>query len=128
MWNSLARPRSVVHASLATYNVVLGNSGKPVTLETSRLMKFVMQVFRGKELAKIWSPELAKSRSRECTVVWGPELSKSRSRGGAMPRNLEPANPRSREFVKTQSHEPAEPRTSGICEIRECDGGLIRES
>jgi hypothetical protein len=33
---------------------LLGNSGKPVTLETSRLMKFVMQVFRGKELTKIW--------------------------------------------------------------------------
>jgi hypothetical protein len=43
-------------------------------------------------------------------------------------QNLEPAKPRSREFVKTQSHEPVEPRTSGICEIREYDGGRVRES
>jgi hypothetical protein len=83
-------------------------------------MKFVMQVFRGKELTK--------SRSRECAMVWGPELSKPRSRERAMAQNLEPAKPRSHEFVKTQSHEPAEPRTSGICGIRECDGGRIRES
>jgi hypothetical protein len=56
---------------------LLGNSGKTVTLETSRLMKFVMGVFRGKELTKIWSLELTKSRSRE----------------RAMARNLEPAKP-----------------------------------
>jgi hypothetical protein len=34
-------------------NKLLGNSEKSVTLETSRLMKFVMQDFRGKELTKI---------------------------------------------------------------------------
>jgi hypothetical protein len=61
-----------------------GNSGKLVTLETSRLMKFVMQVFRSKELAKIWNLELTKSRSRESAVVWNPELSKPRSREHAM--------------------------------------------
>jgi hypothetical protein len=103
--------------------LVLGNSGKPVTLEMSRLMKFVMQVFRGKELTKIWSLELTKSRSRECAVDWSLEPSKSRSHESAMARNLEPAKPWSREFVKTQSHEPAKPRTSGICEIRGYDGG-----
>jgi hypothetical protein len=61
-------------------------------------------------------------------VVWNPELSKPRSRERAMARNLEPAKPRSREFVKNHSHEPAEPRTWGICEIREYDGGRVRES
>jgi hypothetical protein len=40
--------------------LVLGNSGKPVTLETSRFMKFVKYVFRNKELAKIWNLEPAK--------------------------------------------------------------------
>jgi hypothetical protein len=75
--------------------LLLGNSGKPVTLETSGLMKFVMQVFMGKELAKICSLELTKSRSRECAVVWSPELSKPRSRERALARNLEPAKPRS---------------------------------
>jgi hypothetical protein len=73
--------------------LVDGNSGKPVTLETSRLMKFVMQVFRGKELTKIWSPELTKSRSRECAVDWTPELSKPRNRERAMAQNFEPAKP-----------------------------------
>jgi hypothetical protein len=55
------------------------------------LMKFVMQVFRGKELTKIWSLELTKSRSRECTVDWSPELLKPQSRERAMAQNLEPA-------------------------------------
>jgi hypothetical protein len=107
---------------------IVGNLGKPVTLETSRLMKFVMQVFRSKELAKIWNLELMKSRSHERAVVWNPELSKPRSRERAMAWNLEPAKSRSREFVKTQSHEPADPRTSGICEIREYDGERVQES
>jgi hypothetical protein len=56
-------------------------------------MKFAMQVFRGKELTKIWSLELTKSRSRECAVDWTPELSKSWSRERAMARNIEPAKP-----------------------------------
>jgi hypothetical protein len=73
--------------------LVLGNLGKPVTLEMSRLTKFVMQVFRGKELTKIWGLELTKSRSRECAVDWAPELSKPRNRECAMARNLEPAKP-----------------------------------
>jgi hypothetical protein len=69
------------------------NSGKLVTLEASRLMKFVMQVFRGKELMKIWSLELTKPRNRECAVNWTPELSKSRSHERAMAQNLEPTTP-----------------------------------
>jgi hypothetical protein len=62
---------------------MLGNSGKPVTLETSRLMKFVMQVFRGKELTKIWSLELTNH-----------EVSKSRMRGELDSRTLGVANVR----------------------------------
>jgi hypothetical protein len=85
-------------------------------------------VFRDKEIARIWSLELTKSRSRECAVVRSPELSKPRSRECAMAWNLGPAKLRSHEFVKTRSHEPAEPRTSGICEIREYDRGRVRES
>jgi hypothetical protein len=104
---------------------VLGNLGKPVTLETSRLMKFVKYVFRSKELAKIWNLELSKSRSRERAMVWNLEPTKSRGCERAIVWNLEPAKPRSREFVKTQSHEPVEPETLGICEIREYDGGRV---
>jgi hypothetical protein len=91
-------------------------------------MKFVMQVFRGKELTKIWSLESTKSWSHECAVNWTPELLKSQSRERAMARSLEPAGPWSCEFMKTQSHEPAKPRTSGICEIREYVGERVRES
>jgi hypothetical protein len=47
----------------------VGEFIKPVTLEASGLMKFVMQDFRGKELAKIWRLELTKSGSRECAVI-----------------------------------------------------------
>jgi hypothetical protein len=107
---------------------LLGNSGKPIALETSRLMKFVMQVFRDKELTKIWSMEFMKSRSHECAASWTPELSKSQSRERAIARSLEPARPWSCEFVKTQSREPAKPRTSGICEIWEYIGERVLES
>jgi hypothetical protein len=69
---------------------LLGNSGKPVTLATSRFMKFVKYVFRDKELANIWNLKLAKPQSRERVKIW----------------NLEPAKPRSRELVKTRSQEP----------------------
>jgi hypothetical protein len=55
---------------------LLGNSWKPVTLKTSRLMKFVMQVFRGKELTKIWSLEFMKSRSLEGKEQLGETLKK----------------------------------------------------
>jgi hypothetical protein len=61
---------------------------------------------------KIWNLKLTKSRSHERTVVWNPELSKLRSRERVMALNLE----------------SAKRRTSGICEIREYDGGRVRES
>jgi hypothetical protein len=57
--------------------LVLGNSGKPVTLETSKFMKFVKYVFRNKELAKIWNLELAKPKSRERAMIRSLEPAKS---------------------------------------------------
>jgi hypothetical protein len=45
--------------------VLLGNSGKLVTLETSWFMKFVKCVFRNKEFAVIESLESAKPRNHE---------------------------------------------------------------
>jgi hypothetical protein len=68
---------------------LLGNSGKPVTLETSRLMKFVMQVFRSKELAKI---------------------SKSRTRGGLESRTLEASESRMRDGLKSWTCEASKSR------------------
>jgi hypothetical protein len=78
---------------------LLGNSGKPVTLETLRFMKFVKCVFRIKELSMIQSLESAKPRNRE--------LVKTRSHDHAKPQSHERAKLRSRELVKTRSHEPA---------------------
>jgi hypothetical protein len=93
-WSGLGDSTELSRVGLSQpRTTLLENSGKPVTLETSRLMKFVMQVFRGKELTKIWSLELTKSRSRECAVDWSPKLPKPRSREHAMARNLEPAKP-----------------------------------
>jgi hypothetical protein len=70
--------------------LVLGNSGKPVTLEMSWFMKFVKCVFRDKEFAMIQSLESAKPRNHEPMKT----------------RSHEHAKPRSRELVKTRSHEP----------------------
>jgi hypothetical protein len=117
---------------------MLGNSGKPVTLETSRLMKFVKQVFRNIELAKIWNLEPAKLqsrerekvwdlepaklRSRERVKVWNLEPAKLRSRERAKIWNLEPAKLRSSELVKTRSREPATPRNRGSAKF----GNLLK--
>jgi hypothetical protein len=124
-------------------SVMLGNSGKPVTLETSRFRKFVKWVFRNKELAKIWNLEPAKLRSRERAKIWNLEPAKPRSRECAKIRNLEPAmlrsrerakiwnlepaKPQSRELAKAQSHEPATMK-SGVCEVRESAGRQVRKS
>jgi hypothetical protein len=85
---------------------LLGNSGKHVTLETSRFMKFVKYVFRNKELAKIWNLKLAKPQSREHAMIRSLEPAKPRSHELVKTRSHEPAKPRSRELVKTWSHEP----------------------
>jgi hypothetical protein len=91
-----------------------GTSGKPVTLETSRLMKFMKQVFRNIELAKIWNLEPAKLRSREREKVWNLEPAKLRSRERVKVWNLEPAKLRSRERAKIWNLEPAKLRSSKL--------------
>jgi hypothetical protein len=123
---------------------LFGNSGKPVTLETSRFMKFVKWVFKNKELmkiwnlepaklrsrkrAKIWNLEPAKLQSRKHAKIWNLELAKLRSHECAKIWNLEPAKPRSRKLVKAWSHELAEPWSQGVCEIREYAGGQVRKA
>jgi hypothetical protein len=89
---------------------MLGNSGKPVTLKTSRFMKFVKWVFRNIVLAKIGNLEPAKPRSRELAKNGNLELAKLRSHERADIWNLEPVKLRSRELAKTRSHEPAKSR------------------
>jgi hypothetical protein len=69
--------------------------------------------------------EVPESRTREGLESETHEVSESRTHEDLESRT---AKPRSREFVKTQNCEPAEPRSSGICEIREYDGGRVWES
>jgi hypothetical protein len=63
--------------------LVLGNSGKPVTLETSSLTKFLRYVFQGREHAIFRNLGPAKPQGREHAIF----------------RNLGPAKPQGREHA-----------------------------
>jgi hypothetical protein len=107
---------------------VLGNSGKPVTLETSSLTKFLRYVFRDKAFVIFMNLGPAKPRSHEHVIFrnlgpgkpWSREhaifrnlgSAKPRSRGHAIFGNLESAKPRSHEHAKVWNLEPAKSRTS----------------
>jgi hypothetical protein len=106
---------------------MLGNSGKPVALETSSCMKFVKWVFMNLEPVKIWNLETAKLRRCKLAKIWNLKLAKLRSRKLAKIWNLEPAKLWCCEPVKTWSREPAKPRNRK-CEIRESSGGQVRMS
>jgi hypothetical protein len=99
----------------ATKSIVLGNSEKPVTLETSRFMKFVKWVFRNIELAKVGNLEPAKHRSRELAKIgnlepaklkvansWRSGILNQRSFEVANSRrpDVQPAKSRNRKFSK----------------------------
>jgi hypothetical protein len=70
---------------------VLGNSGKPVTLGTLSLTKFLRCVFRNREFTIFGSLEPAKLQIREYVKFVGRDSKKTRSRERAEARNLEPA-------------------------------------
>jgi hypothetical protein len=67
---------------------VLGNSGKPVTLETLSLTEFSKHVFRSREFAILGSLEPEKSRIRECAEFGNLDSVKRRSHEHAGARNL----------------------------------------
>jgi hypothetical protein len=73
---------------------VLGNSGKPVTLETSSLTKFLRYVFQGREHAIFRDLGPAKPHGREHAIFGNLEPVKSRSREHAKAWNLESAKSR----------------------------------
>jgi hypothetical protein len=73
---------------------VLGNSGKPVTLETSSLTKFFRYVFQGCEHAIFRNLEPAKPQGREHVIFGNLEPSKSRGREHARAWNLKSAKSR----------------------------------
>jgi hypothetical protein len=68
---------------------VLGNSGKPVTLETLSLTKFLRYVFRNRELTIFGSLEPAKLQIRGYVKFGDRDSEKTWSREHAEARNLE---------------------------------------
>jgi hypothetical protein len=62
---------------------LLGNSGKPVTLETSCLTKFLRYVFQGQgtcDFQESWTCEASEARTRDFQESWTYEASESRTR------------------------------------------------
>jgi hypothetical protein len=92
--------------------LVLGNSGKSVTLETSSLTKFLRYVFRDKALAIFRNLGPTKPRSRKHAIFRNLGPAKPRSREHAIFGNLESAKPRSHEHTKVWNLEPVKSRTS----------------
>jgi hypothetical protein len=100
--------------------LVLGNSGKPVTLETSSLTKFLDVFFRGKAFAIFRNLESAKPRKREHAIFGNLESAKTRNREHATFGNLELVRPRSRKHAEVwisswRGHELQETGNSRIC-------------
>jgi hypothetical protein len=74
---------------------VLGNSGKPVTLETLSFTKFLRHVFQGQETHDFWKPgtcEASDSRMREIRASWFGEEIESRTCGSPESRAGDGAN------------------------------------
>jgi hypothetical protein len=107
---------------------VLGNSGKPVTLETSSLTKFLRCVFQGqsiRDFQESWICEVSESRTGDFRESWICEASESRAC----------------DFRESWTCEASESRTCGSLESRisevmnfrrretqECVGGLVGRS
>jgi hypothetical protein len=116
--------------------LVLGNSGKPVTLETSSLTKFMRYVFQGRKHAifRDLGPEKLLGREqaifgnlepeqllgREQAIFGNLEPEKLLDRERAIFGNLEPAESQSHEHAKAWNLESTKSRISedgqfGIC-------------
>jgi hypothetical protein len=92
--------------------ILLGNSGKPVTLETLSLTKFLRHVFQGQEIHDFQKPgtcEASDSRMRKIRASWFGEEVESRTC----------ENPESR---------AGDGANFGIWPIRESVGDPVRES
>jgi hypothetical protein len=90
---------------------MLGNSRKPVTLETSSLTKFLRYVSGGKAFTIFRNLEPAKPQSREHAIFGNLEPAKPQGREHAIAGNLEPAKPQGREHAIVGNLEPAKPRS-----------------
>jgi hypothetical protein len=104
---------------------LLGNSGKPVTLETSSLTKFLRYVFQGQGTRDFQESRTCEASGVANTRVSGISNLRSQwSRERAIFRNLEPAKPaesRTRNFQESWTCEAsgvANTRFSGILNLR----------
>jgi hypothetical protein len=70
------------------WSFLLGNSGKPVTLETLSLTKFSKHVFQEQGFAILGNLEPEKLRIRECAEFGNLDSMKRRSHEHAGARNL----------------------------------------
>jgi hypothetical protein len=110
--------------------VLLGNSGKPVIIETLSLTKFSKHDFQGREFTIFGSLEPVKPRIRECAKFWNLDLVKKWGHKHAEARSLELSMARTSEDgrfrnlsgAKFGSHAQEHARTgreakanSGIC-------------
>jgi hypothetical protein len=86
------------HSGGFVHNLLLGNSGKPVTLETLSLTKFSKHVFQGgREFTIFGSLEPVEPRIRECAKFgdldsmkkWGLQRAEARSLELSMARTSE---------------------------------------
>jgi hypothetical protein len=76
---------------------VLGNSGKPVTLETLSLTKFLRHVFQGQETHDFRKPGTCEASIRECVKFGDCGSVKRQTHEHAEARNLELATARASE-------------------------------
>jgi hypothetical protein len=86
---SWSRRLAVITFSRSLWWTLLGNSGKPVTLETLSLTKFLRHVFQEKETHDFRKPgtcEASDSRMREVRESWCGEEMGSRTCGCPEPR------------------------------------------
>jgi hypothetical protein len=91
---------------------LLGNSGKPVTLETSSLTKFLRYVFQGRKHAVFRNLGPAKPQGREHAIFGNLGPAKPQGREHAIFGNLEPAKTRSCEHAGAWNVESAKSRIS----------------
>jgi hypothetical protein len=92
--------------------LVLGNSGKPVTLETSSLTKFLRYVFQGRERAIFGSLGPAKPQGREHAIFGNLGPAKLPGLEHAIFGSLGPAKPQGREHAGAWNLESVKSRIS----------------
>jgi hypothetical protein len=117
---------------------MLGNSGKPVTLEMLSLTKFLRHVFQGQETHDFQKPgtcEASDSRMREIRGSWFGEEVESRICGSPEPRAGDGAN-FGRWPIRESVGDPVRESRAKTCmnlrrsesRSRESVEGLVRES